>query len=251
MARGILALHAFVLALATSSTPSTFPPHKPSTSRGEAVIKNCSTICLPFLANAFVYCFGDAREKPHLRRVVWTDPQGQDVLPWAPGRHAFVLGNNSFLSHSYLVFRDFNVTLEGTYWCSVVANGSSAGRASIRILVSSSDETSSLQCQCELGASSRSVRRAGGMRQLESSARIEVSARRSPDKPMQKVCQQGMPFRVPEDECLLPSSASARIPRTCGRKCQEVSANGTVLSSRGRVPFTSGVLFYFLHCLHS
>ncbi|XP_037799185.1 uncharacterized protein LOC119594187 [Penaeus monodon] len=200
MVKTVLAIPAFILALTILPASTTVPPDKASNSTGEAVIKNCSTICIPFLGNAFVYCIADAREQLYLRQVVWTDPHGRDVLPWAPERHAFVLGNSSFLSHSYLVFQDFNATIAGTYWCSVLVKGSFAGRASIRIQVSSSNETTPVQCQCELQGLPRSERRA------EEKCQLESSAQRGPDKLVEKACQQGTSLRVSEDECRLPSS---------------------------------------------
>ncbi|XP_042865309.1 uncharacterized protein LOC122248948 [Penaeus japonicus] len=229
MTRKALAITALVLAISPAATTS--PPDERSNSTGEAVIKNCSTICIPFLGNAFVYCVANAREQPHLRQVVWTDPQGRDVLPWAPERQVFILGNTSFLSHSYLIFQDFNTTIAGTYWCSVLVNGSEAGRDSIRILVSGSNEASSTPCQCELSAASWSVRAA------EEKCWIDSSTPRGSDKLIEEVCQQGRSSGVPEDECLFPSAVSARIPRTFGSWRQEIlAANGTRLSSPGRLP---------------
>ncbi|XP_064110910.1 uncharacterized protein LOC135218493 [Macrobrachium nipponense] len=89
--------------------------------------------------DGFVYCYSNLRlpGRPSPLAVLWTDPQGKPLLPFSKvdvkKERMFSVQQDFFRPNAYLVFRNFDETLEGLYTCNLLYLGKLVALRSIHL----------------------------------------------------------------------------------------------------------------------
>ncbi|KAG0711351.1 hypothetical protein GWK47_020773 [Chionoecetes opilio] len=119
---------ALSVALSVAVTAA-LPPPRPATPALHPIIANGSSVAVPYMCEAFLFC---SVAEPTCQ-VQWRDPSNAPLPAWSPTASRYHLGSGKHLPHDYLVFHDFLQEQEGLYTCVARCGAGQEGRASVTL----------------------------------------------------------------------------------------------------------------------
>ncbi|KAG0729709.1 hypothetical protein GWK47_029799 [Chionoecetes opilio] len=119
---------ALSVALSVALTAA-LPPPRPATPALHPIIANGSSVAVPYMGEAFLFCW----VAEPTRQVQWRDPSHAPLPAWSPTASRYHLGSGKHLPHAYLLFRDFRQEHEGVYTCVARGGAGLEGSASVTL----------------------------------------------------------------------------------------------------------------------
>ncbi|KAG7173942.1 hypothetical protein Hamer_G021390 [Homarus americanus] len=126
-----------VAAMAATAVKSLFTLHGSSLHR--TIIANGTTVNIEYMAEAFLYCWGQHSHITHLEnyKVLWqTARNNKTVWTYEEGRQVYTIGCKEHIPHCQLVFHDFDITVAGEYQCVEILGGRVTNLTRVSVQVS-------------------------------------------------------------------------------------------------------------------